>query len=68
MVTSSRMSKVLRFPIPEDLKGIDVAAILGIVGGNADKALEVLSEEITPEDIARTKELIATEYLFLFSG
>lgn len=39
------------------MKGIDVAAILGIVGGNADKALEVL-EEVTPEDIARTKELV----------
>ena len=40
------------------LKGIDVAAVLGIVGGNADKALEVLSE-VTPKDIALTKELIA---------
>lgn len=39
------------------LKGIDVAAILGIVGGNADKALEVLSE-ITEDDIARTRELV----------
>ena len=34
------------------LKGIDVAAILGIVGGNADKALEVLSE-ITEDDIVK---------------
>ena len=40
------------------LKGIDVAAVLGIVGGNADRALEVLSE-VTPKDIARTRKLIA---------
>ena len=35
------------------MKGIEVAAVLGIVGGNADKTLEVLSE-ITEEDISRT--------------
>ncbi len=40
------------------LRGIDVAATLGIVGGDADRELEVL-EDITPEDIARTKELVA---------
>lgn len=38
------------------LRGIDVAAILGIVGGDADRELEVL-EGITQEDIDRTKEL-----------
>lgn len=41
-------------------KGIDVAAILGAVGGNADKALEVL-ENITEEDIQKTKELVAKQ-------
>lgn len=40
------------------LKGIDVAATLGIVGGNADKELEVL-EGITQEDIERTKALVS---------
>lgn len=49
--------KGVTVPNSGGLKGIDVAAILGIVGGNADKALEVL-EEITPEHIARTKELV----------
>lgn len=50
--------KGVTVPNSGGLKGIDVAAVLGIVGGNADKALEVLSE-VTPKDIALTKELIA---------
>lgn len=40
------------------LRGIDVAATLGIVGGAADKELEVL-EGVTEEDIKRTEELVA---------
>ena len=39
--------KGVTVPNSGGLKGIDVAAVLGIVGGNADKALEVLSE-VTP--------------------
>lgn len=49
--------KGVTVPNSGGLKGIDVAAILGAVGGNADKALEVL-ESITPEHIERTKELV----------
>ena len=49
--------KGVTVPNSGGLKGIDVAAVLGIVGGNADKALEVL-EEIRPEHIEKTKELI----------
>lgn len=40
------------------LKGIDVAATLGILGGNADKDLEVL-ESVTEEHIAQAKRLLA---------
>ena len=49
--------KGVTVPNSGGLKGIDVAAVLGIVGGNADRALEVLSE-VSPEDISRTRELI----------
>lgn len=49
--------KGVTVPNSGGMKGIDVAAVLGAVGGNADRALEVL-EEITPEHIQRTKELV----------
>ena len=40
------------------MKGIDVAATLGILGGNADKDLEVL-ESVTEAHIAEAKQLLA---------
>ena len=40
------------------LRGIDVAATLGIVGGSSDSVLAVL-ETVTPEDIEKTKALVA---------
>ncbi len=40
------------------LRGIDAAATLGVVGGDADRELEVL-EGITQEDIEQTKRLVA---------
>ncbi|MDO4306265.1 MAG: L-serine ammonia-lyase, iron-sulfur-dependent, subunit alpha [Eubacteriales bacterium] len=49
--------KGVTVPNSGGMKGIDVAAVLGAVGGNADKALEVL-ENITPEHIQRTRELV----------
>ena len=50
--------KGVTVPNSGGMNGMEVAAVLGIVGGNADKALEVLSE-VTCEDIAKTKELIS---------
>ena len=43
-------------PTTNNLKGIEVSAILGVVGGNASKKLEVLTE-VKEEDIEKTKEL-----------
>lgn len=48
-------------PNSGELRGIDVAATLGTVGGDADRELEVL-EGITPEDIEKTKELVAAGF------
>ena len=45
-------------PNSDGLKGIDVAATLGILGGNADKDLEVL-ESVTEEHITQAKRLLA---------
>ena len=48
--------KGVTVPNSGGLKGIDVAAILGVIGGNADKALEVL-EGVTADHIEQAKEL-----------
>lgn len=53
--------KGVTVPNSGGLRGIDVAATLGVVGGNAEQALEVL-EGITQEDIAKTQELVAKQY------
>ena len=43
------------------LHGIDVAGILGLVGGNPNKELEV-RESVTQADIDRTKELLQEDF------
>ncbi len=43
------------------MKGIDAAAILGIVGGDAKKELQVLST-VSPEQIEEAKKLLMTDY------
>lgn len=43
------------------MRGIDVAATLGIVGGAADRELAVL-ETVTEEDIQTTRELLKTGF------
>ena len=40
-------------------KGIDTAAVLGMVGGDASQVLDVL-HAVTPEDIALMRELVAS--------
>ena len=49
--------KGVKVPNSNGLKGIDVAATLGVVGGRADRELEVL-EDVTDADIEKTKELV----------
>lgn len=48
-------------PTTGDLKGVEASAILGAVGGNAEKKLEVLSD-IKPEHIAKTRELLKKHF------
>lgn len=50
--------KGVTVPNSGGMKGIDAAAILGAVGGDSERELEVL-EGITPEHIERAKELAA---------
>lgn len=50
--------KAVIVPKTGDLRGIEAGAVLGAVGGDADKKLEVL-QGVTPEHLARTKELLA---------
>lgn len=45
-------------PNSDGMKGIGAAAVLGVTGGDASRELEVLNS-VTPEDIARTRELLA---------
>lgn len=49
--------KGVTVPNSGGMKGIDAAAVLGAVGGDAERELEVL-ESITPEHIERAKELV----------
>jgi len=47
-------------PTTGDMRGIETSAILGAVGGNAQKQLEVLAD-IRPEHIDKTRELLKTD-------
>lgn len=50
--------KGVTVPNSGGLRGIDVAAVLGIVGGRPERELEVL-QGVTPADIEETKRLVA---------
>lgn len=50
--------KSVAVPNAEGLKGVEAAAILGLLGGDPNKRLEVL-ESVTHEDVERARALIA---------
>ena len=52
--------KAVIVPTTGDMKGIETSAVLGAVGGNPDKKLEVLVG-VTEEDLALTRELLKKE-------
>lgn len=53
--------RCVTIPNSKNLIGIEAGVVLGIVGGNADKKMEVL-EGITDADIERTQELLLKPY------
>ncbi|ASJ22254.1 serine dehydratase subunit alpha family protein [Brachyspira hampsonii] len=53
--------KGVTVPNSGGLKGIDTAAILGLIGGDASKNLEVLSS-VKQDDIHKTKELLNKKF------
>jgi len=53
--------KGVMVPNSGGMRGVDVAAVLGAVGGDAEKELEVL-EGITDEDRAKTRELLKQDF------
>lgn len=50
--------KGVMVPNANGMRGVEIAAILGVIGGNAQRELEVL-EEITPQHIEKAKELLS---------
>ncbi len=50
--------KAVIVPTTGNMKGIETSAILGAVGGNPDKKLEVLVD-VTDEDLQKTRELLS---------
>ncbi|SFG63665.1 L-cysteine desulfidase family protein [Oribacterium sp. WCC10] len=53
--------KGVKVPNSGGQRGIEVAATLGVVGGNPDKKLEVIAE-VTDEDRDKTRELVAQKF------
>ncbi|MDD3337711.1 MAG: L-serine ammonia-lyase, iron-sulfur-dependent, subunit alpha [Lachnospiraceae bacterium] len=52
--------RCVRIPNSDGMIGVEAAVALGVIGGDATKAMEVL-EDVTDAQIARTKELLAAQ-------
>ena len=50
-------AKSVVVPMTKNLKGIEAAAVVGMIGGDANKKLEVLTT-VTEEDLTETKRLL----------
>jgi len=48
-------------PMTKNMRGIKTAAILGALGGDAGRKLEVLTT-VTPADVEQTRELLQTDF------
>lgn len=53
--------KGVKVPNSDGMKGVEAAAILGLVGGDASQALEVL-ESVTKEEIEKTRKLLSADF------
>ena len=53
--------KGVAVPNAEGMKGVDTAAILGVVGGDADRELEVL-QAVTPAHLEETRRLLNSDF------
>lgn len=53
--------KSVNVPNAEGLRGIEAAAILGMLVGEPDKELQIL-DGVKPEDVKKTKELLAANF------
>lgn len=54
--------KGVMVPNSGGLRGVDVAAVLGVVGGDAQRELQVL-QGVTPEQIARAQQLLRSGFV-----
>lgn len=57
--------KSVAVPCTNGMKGIDVACVLGVVGGIADLKLEVLSS-VKNDDVEKTKKLLSKDFCQTF--
>lgn len=54
--------KSVDIPHSHGLRGVEAAAVLGVVGGKSELELEVLST-VTPEDVEKAKSLLAADFI-----